>query len=148
MAYYNEIDLVGEEPMYKEWQHTPDSEKVKILEAELRGETVEFIAWVNPKRPNNGWLKRGTGPYHFNLYYRVKPKAVKPSIDWSHVHSDYNWLTIDKSGQSRLWSNKPAIHPSVEYWGGNSRVGNALDFASFKRGDCPWDESLVGRVDV
>ena len=131
--------------MYKEWQHTPDSEKVKILEAELRGADIEWAAWVGCAEEGH-WRVGGRcgGEYHFNLYYRIKP-VYKPSINWDHVSPEYKWLTIDSDGQSRLWPHKPAALKGRGYWSGNSHVYKAHVLSSFKRGDCPWDESLIGR---
>ena len=144
-ALHDEIELVKEEPMYKEWQHTPDSEKVKILEAELRGEVIEWAVWAGVAEKGN-WNTDGRkgGEYHFNLYYRIKPVS-KPSINWDHVAPEYKWLTIDSNDQSRLWTHKPVPLKERGYWSGNSKVYEAHGLSSFKRGDCPWDKSLVGR---
>ena len=142
---HNEIELVKEEPMYKEWQHTSDSEKVKILEAELRGEVIEWAAWVGgAERSNWGTGGRKGGEYHFNIYYRIKPVS-KPSINWDHVAPVYKWLTIDSNGQSRLWTHKPVPLKERGYWSGNSKVYEAHGLSSFNRGDCNWYDSLVGR---
>jgi hypothetical protein len=145
LVLHDEIELVKEEPMYKEWQHTPDSEKVKILEAELRGEVIEWAVWAGVAEKGN-WNTDGRkgGEYHFNLYYRIKPVS-KPSINWDHVEERFKWLTVDQNGAGRLWVNKPVPLKDQWHWGANSTVYEAYGLSSFNRGDCPWDKSLVGR---
>ena len=73
-------------------------------------------------------------------------KAVtKPSIDWSHVSKDFQYLAMDSDGRCWLWETKPA--PFQEQWFGGSSAVKAENFSSFISGTCDWEDSLVKRPD-
>ena len=71
-------------------------------------------------------------------------KAItKPSIDWSHVSEDFQYLAMDEGGLHHLFSEKP--EPVVLEWAANGRYIHAEYFASFIHGTCDWKDSLVKR---
>lgn len=81
------------------------------------------------------------------VYRIAQPK--KPSIDWGHVHPDFNFLYIDQFNVAVLCTDK--VELTDETWlpvdviqGCVRRVG-ASTFSSYDRGDCAWQDSLVMR---
>ena len=73
-------------------------------------------------------------------------KAVtKPSIDWSHVSPEYNYLVMDSNGVCYLYSGKPS--QGEGQWVTNMLCTPANRFASFIPGTCDWRDSLVKRPD-
>ena len=69
--------------------------------------------------------------------------AVKPSIDWSHVSEDFQYLAMDENGKHCLFAEKP--EPIVLEWAADALYINAKHFASFIPGTCDWKDSLVKR---
>ena len=73
-------------------------------------------------------------------------KAVtKPSIDWSHVSSEFNYLVQDSDGEGYLCSEKPSRTESG--WNTESSYTLASTFTSYVPGSCDWWDSLVKRPD-
>ena len=71
-------------------------------------------------------------------------KAItKPSIDWSHVSEEFQYLAMDEEGLHSLFAEKP--EPVVLEWAANGRYIHAEYFASFVPGTCDWKDSLVKR---
>ena len=71
-------------------------------------------------------------------------KAIpKPSIDWSHVSEEFQYLAMDADGRCWLWVTKPA--PFQEQWCGDSLAVKAENFSSSIPGTCDWRDSLVKR---
>ena len=90
------------------------------------------------------------GKYHTDdnvtlLPYPVEiTKAVtKPSIDWSHVSSRYNYLVQDSDGEGYLCGEKPSRVKSG--WNAESPNIRANTFTSYVPGPCDWQDSLVKR---
>lgn len=89
---------------------------------------------------------------HPNWYedseYRIA--QTKPSINWEHVHPDYNWMATDKSDRTHLFKNEPVFDDDdLGTWGyDGSRWIRASSHASFKAGTCDWKDSLVSRPGV
>ena len=69
--------------------------------------------------------------------------TVKPSIDWSHVSSEYNHLVQDSDGEGYLCSEEPLCVESG--WGSESSYTLASIFTSYEPGSCDWRDSLVKR---
>jgi len=76
-----------------------------------------------------------------NYIYRVK--LVKPSIDWSHVHSDYKWMARNKLGAMCLFTAKPILE--CNSWSGRGWRCNDSLFRSYKPGTVDWEDSLIER---
>ena len=71
-------------------------------------------------------------------------KAVsKPTIDWSHVSPEYNYLVQDSDGEGYLCSEEPSCVESG--WGTESSYTLASTFTSYVPGTCDWKDSLVKR---
>ncbi len=69
--------------------------------------------------------------------------ATKPSIDWGHVSSEYNYLVQDSDGEGYLLNEKPS---RVEFgWNIESSYTTASSFASYVPGTCDWTDSLIQR---
>ena len=75
----------------------------------------------------------------------VVKAATKPSIDWSHVSPEYNYLAQDKNGDGYLCGEEPSRHTSA--WDMESPYLSATTFTSYEPGSCDWKVSLVERPD-
>ena len=110
-------------------------EKMTLVAAWIDGEDVEHFClpdqWHLVKQPS--WQN--------NAAYRVRAEK-RPQIDWSHVAPEYNWLAMDEDGDHWLYEEKPCLYPG-EWRGAGASCPRAL--ASFKKGNCDWKESLIGR---
>lgn len=71
--------------------------------------------------------------------------ATKPSIDWSHVSSEYNYLVQESDGEGYLCGEKPSRTESG--WNTESSYTLASTFTSYVPGTCDWTDSLVKRPD-
>ena len=71
--------------------------------------------------------------------------VTKPSIDWSHVSENFQWLAMDSGGLHHLFSEEPELI-STE-WTTHALYIYAEHFASFTPGSCDWQDSLVKRPD-
>ena len=73
-------------------------------------------------------------------------KAVtKPSIDWSHVNENFQYLVMDERGQHWLTTNRPTIPATPGRWICGGVAQSAGQFASLIAGTCDWKDSLVKR---
>lgn len=96
---------------------------------------------------SDGW-KEGCPLWMSDRVYRAKPKPLtKPSIDWSHVAPEYNYLATDKGGGSYLHGSEPVA--IGDFWDARLFCSTirASAFASFRPGTCDWRDSLVKRPD-
>ena len=75
----------------------------------------------------------------------VIKSAAKPSIDWSHVSENFQYLAMDADGESYLYTDKP--QQGELQWLSRPRLAAATHFASFVPGTCNWKDSLVKRPD-
>ena len=75
----------------------------------------------------------------------VIKSLTKPSIDWSHVSSEYNYLIKDSDGEGYLCSKEPSRVKSG--WSAGSPNISATAFTSYVPGTCDWEDSLVKRPD-
>lgn len=70
--------------------------------------------------------------------------ATKPSINWEHVSSEFNYLAEDADGGVFLYEDKP--YTTTETWMvGNGDLTEANLLASYTKGTCDWKESLIER---
>ena len=71
--------------------------------------------------------------------------ATKPSINWEHVSSEFNYLAEDADGGVLLYEDKPFT--ATETWTvDNGELAEAHTmFASYTKGTCNWKESLIER---
>ena len=75
----------------------------------------------------------------------VVKSVTKPSIDWSHVSPEYNYLAQDSNGQGYLCGKNPSRHTLA--WVMESPYFRATTFTSYIPGTCDWKDSLVKRPD-
>ena len=73
----------------------------------------------------------------------VIKSVTKPSIDWSHVSSEYNYLVQDSDGEGYLCGEEPSRVKSG--WNARSPYISATAFTSYEPGTCDWRNSLVKR---
>ena len=73
----------------------------------------------------------------------VIKSLTKPSIDWSHVSSEYNYLVQDSDGEGYLCGEEPLCVESG--WGSESSYTLASTFTSYTTGTCDWQDSIVKR---
>lgn len=79
-------------------------------------------------------------------YTTPAAEPTKPSIDWSHVHPDYNWLARDADGRSFIYGDKPDSDDVALQWRAiSSFQERVIAFASLQPGNCDWRDSLVQR---
>ena len=70
--------------------------------------------------------------------------TAKPSINWEHVSSAFNYLAEDADGGVFLYEDKP--HTTTETWMvDNGDLAEAHMLASYTKGTCDWRNSLVKR---
>ena len=73
----------------------------------------------------------------------VVKAATKPSIDWSHVSPEYNYLARDSNGLGYLCGKNP--HRVDRTWSMEAPYISATTFTSYIPGTCDWKDSLVKR---
>ena len=74
----------------------------------------------------------------------IVKKVTKPSINWEHVDSRYNYLAEDYGGSVFLYEKEPFI-TSLWWESQGGEIAEANMFASYVKGTCDWKESLVKR---
>ena len=74
----------------------------------------------------------------------IVKKVTKPSIDWSHVSSEFNYLAQDECGDGYLCGKNP--HRMSVAWIMETPI-SATGFTSYVPGTCDWKDSLVKRPD-
>ena len=79
----------------------------------------------------------------FTYPIEITKATVKPSIDWSHVSPEYNYLAQDENGDGYLCSKNP--HRMNTAWTMESPYIRATTFTSYEPGGCDWKDSLVKR---
>ena len=85
-----------------------------------------------------GYENRSLYPYPVEVVSRV----VRPTINWSHVHTKYRWLAKDPSGSHWLHEKQPY---KTDY-GWKSENGDYIcadGFATLSPGFCDWEDSLI-----
>ena len=90
------------------------------------------------------------GKYHiegnvtlFPYPVEIVKAATKPSIEWSHVSEDFQYLAMDEDGEFYLYTDKPT--QASQQWVTNLTYTPATHFASYTPGTCDWQDSLVER---
>ncbi len=90
------------------------------------------------------------GKYHetsnvtlFPYPVEIVKATAKPSIDWSHVSPEYNYLAQDENGDGYLCGKNP--HRMGMAWSMETPNIRATTFTSYEPGTCNWKDSLVKR---
>ena len=73
----------------------------------------------------------------------VVKSVTKPSIDWSHVSPEYNYLAQDENGDGYLCGKNP--HRMNVAWSMETPYIRATAFTSYVPGTCDWRDSLNER---
>ncbi len=128
-----------------------DKRKFKDLTAEERSKLVEFMVhhtslevWDDHQKL---WCQPMVPVVSMHGIYRI-PKT-KPSVDWSHLSSEFKYLTRDEAGCGYVYTDRPDWREGMWVWpqatakGFGRRIDNIL--ASYKPGNCLSRESLVVR---
>ena len=111
-------------------------EHYDLIIAWANGETIEY------KTRSGLWQKVDVPSFYSNQEYRIT--KTPDSINWDHVHPDYNYMAKDASDGVFLYENKPTMGTFAwEYTKGNSIVASV--FSSFSAGTVDWQNSLVVR---
>ena len=79
----------------------------------------------------------------FTYPVEIVKAITKPSIDWSHVSPEYNYLAQDENGQGYLCGKNP--HRMNTAWCMETPYTRATTFTSYEPGTCDWKDSLVKR---
>ena len=88
------------------------------------------------------FVKQTLFPYPVEI---VK-KVTKPSIDWGHIRSEYQYLAQDANGNAWLFWEKPEA--GTDHWYVTQGIcSEAESHVSYVPGICDWKESLVKRPD-
>lgn len=119
-------------------------QKIAVMQAALEGKEIAFTymsegASVNIAQGNDILWDWHT--FDYNVY--EEPNTM-PSIDWSHVHPDFNYLATDDTGDTYLYEMIPSACDGG-HWGAGGPCSPAISHASFKPGTCDWKDSLVER---
>lgn len=112
---------------------------IEVMQAYVEGKKIQYAPcggrWREADDPSWDWI---------GMDYRVKPVS-KPSINWDHVHPDYNWMATDADGSTYLYKEEPFLMVRDARWTMGGDWENATIFVSLIPGDCDWKESLVQR---
>lgn len=110
---------------------------VEALIAYANGRPIEYFDEIS-----NSWVP----VKDLNIIMLLRPKLVKPSIDWKEVALAYNWMATDRNGRTYLYMDKPTRN-STNWVGDYATMVNAAGFRSFKdrSAETDWRDSLVGR---
>ena len=81
----------------------------------------------------------------FTYPVEIVKAAVKPSIDWDHVHSKFKYLAQDADGSAWLYAEKPQINHSSHWSGVLGGHAKAESHATYDPGTCDWKDSLIER---
>ena len=74
-------------------------------------------------------------------------KVTKPSTNWEHVDSKFNYLAEDYDGSAFLYEKEPFT--DLTCWGiPGGDIAEAHVLASYVKGTCDWKDSLIKRPEV
>lgn len=124
---------------HKKFEDLTLEEKVNLFSHWVEGGEI----YVQDHEGN--WILVEHPQWHgFGVY---KKKDIPPSINWGEVSEEYKWLAVDFDGRAYLYKDKPSHAFRSDYWvsNGTGHCGLANVFTSYKRGNVPWDQSLVQR---
>ena len=83
--------------------------------------------------------------YHHPVKIVQGESAIKPSIDWSHVESEYKWLSVDKDGSAYVYENEPERSENDCWYCLKGSLIEVNGLASYTPGTCGWEDSLIER---
>lgn len=124
--------------------------ELKLYQDLTQPEKIElFEVWLDRAEVECGDREGGT-----DAIYQIWPHGdeayflnqILPSINWSHVSDEFDWLARDESGLSGLFAGKPSV--IGRYWDSkdiNALCVTACSQKSYKAGTCDWKRSLIQR---
>ena len=74
-------------------------------------------------------------------------KVAKPSINWEHVDSKFNYLAEDSNGDAFMYEKEPFVTMTA-FGSRGGEIAEAHIFASYTKGTCDWKDSLIKRPEV
>lgn len=96
-------------------------EMIAVMQHYVDGGSVEYEyakgKWCDNPFPTWCWG---------NVPYRIA--VTKPSVNWDHVHPDYNWLARDQNGKCYVFEVRPERDDDT--WWTTSEYANATVYAS------------------
>lgn len=117
---------------------------IEVMQAFADGKHIQCR-----RRGADGWriLQEHNDPLWDWSEFEYQIAVQKPSIDWSHVSPEYRFLAVDDDEYAHFYKHLPFLRAGD--WQDSSDVKayapRAETFASYKRGDCHYSESLVER---
>ena len=82
----------------------------------------------------------------FTYPVEIVKAVTKPRIDWSHIRSEYQYLSQDANGAAWLFWEKPET--GADHWyATRGTCTEAESHVSYVPGICDWKDSLVKRPD-
>ena len=120
----------------KEFGKLKREEKLALFEAWIDGHTIEM------KTKTEQWLENPYPSWVNDLAYRLRPN--KPSVNWDHVHPQFEYMATDENGDTFLYMGEPADGDSNWFDNGTKYV-HASSHVSFIPGNCLWRESKTRR---
>lgn len=116
-------------------------EKIKVMQHYANGGLIE----KTKVDTDSGWEKVEHPIWNWEEFeYRIA--VTKPSIDWSHVSEEYNYLATNENGVTYLYTDMPKLFKAYGLWASSKgKFTTAKQFTSFKPGNCPYKKSLVER---
>lgn len=118
-------------------------EKIEVMQHYLNGGSIEYNSVHNKNKVKVEYPMRLNWNWEECDYSIYKEPTTKPSINWEHVASNYNYLTVDNDGSVFLWKNRPRLQ--TYSWIAHGDVGDATAMSSFIPGTCNWEDSLICR---
>ena len=120
-------------------------EMIEVMQAYLDGKQIECISlfgddeWKIVEEPDFNW-------FHYDYRVKEDDSLTKPSIDWSTVPRNYNWMARDRSGDVYVYSERPSLGETLWLY------DDVVDYDYIYRlsldvGTCDWKDSLVKRPD-
>jgi len=128
-------------------------EMIEVMQAFIDGKKIE---WSDKDEPDR-WYSSSVPSWNFGFTnFRVAEEPRIPdSIDWSHVADEYICHAVDENEVGCLFTKTPmedtSCFDSSGVWVYPDDNVECLDsmrshvFSSFKRGNLPWDQSLIYR---
>lgn len=118
-----------------------DEEIVAIVRGKAAGK-------VEVRFSNDTWSNADQFGLALNSIYRLVPTYTPITVDWSVLDDSIQWIAADSDGTIVSGTDATRIYPNT---GGQWIVPKGQCFyvkgiiKSLKRGDIPWDQSLIKR---
>lgn len=106
---------------------------------------VEFDDGCRESYTRDGKKNRALkNPSLYPYPVEIIKKVTKPTVNWDHVNSRYNYLAQDKEGACWVYENIPILIEG-EWASSRGDCTPADCLQSLVPGTCSWEDSLVER---